>query len=356
MKSLYLLLSLLIATTTFAEIPKPKKNTYVNDFAGVLKPDEIKALNKQIHKIERLSSVQLAIVLVNKIPAEYQIEDYALLIGRKWHVGKSKNGLVYVAAISQHKQRLEVARLLRDKLSDEQCADILTAMKPLFRQQDYNGGLNVMVNKLTYALDPAALQSAVAEQTPQPQKQKIAAAPEKTDPAITLIATIMTWGVLLGIPLLIVYFMYDSRRRRLQREAAISQMNLMNYGGYPTNGPINNGYNNGGYNNGGYNNGRSNSGIGSNVGSFVAGAATGYAARTIQDHFSDRGQTNNSSNNQPSYGQPATGGDYGGSVSSSDNNSSDYGNWDSGSSDSGSSSDSSSDSGFDGDSGATSNW
>ena len=110
MKKILLLLLILSGQIGFAQIPTPQKNTYINDFAHVLTADQVKSLNQNIFEIEKSSGVQLAVVLVDKIPKGYEIEDYALLIGRKWHVGKNENGIVYVASISQHKQRLEIAR------------------------------------------------------------------------------------------------------------------------------------------------------------------------------------------------------------------------------------------------------
>jgi uncharacterized protein len=152
-KLLAIFISLLIAASGFAQIPKAKKNTYVNDNAGVLTPSEVKALNVQIHKLERLSSVQLAIVLVDKVPEEYDIEEFAYLIGRRWHVGaNNKKGVIYVAAIQQRKQRLEVTKILRDKLSDERCMEVLDLIKPYFKQRDYNGGLQAMTDELSRSL------------------------------------------------------------------------------------------------------------------------------------------------------------------------------------------------------------
>jgi len=155
MKKILLLLSLFVATSSFGRIPERQKNTYVNDFAHVLSTNDVEALNAKIHRIERLSGVQMAVVLVDKVPAEYDIDEFALLIGRKWHVGKNKNGIVYVAAIDQHKQRLELGREVTAKLSDGKSAEILDLMKPYFRKQDYNGGLDALIEALGTEVIPA---------------------------------------------------------------------------------------------------------------------------------------------------------------------------------------------------------
>jgi uncharacterized protein len=359
MKQLFLAVCLLVSAVGFAKIPKPQKNTYVNDFAGVLKPGEIRELNAKIHRMERLADVQLAVVLINKLPAEYDIDEYALLIGRKWHVGKHKNGLVYVAAIAQHKQRLEVARLLTDKVTDEKSAEILDAIKPFFRQQDYAGGINAMVDEVTAVVVPA---KPAAQPSASVAVQRVQA---KSDDSllVNVIAGIIMAGVFFGIPALVIWIIVraikDRRKRRmLYRESMFDQQPIdfnNDYGGRYGNGPIINNYNNGG--------GYRSSGMGSAMGGFAAG----YAARTIQDHLSDDYHHNhhnhNSSDDSPSgsFFGSSNSSDNDTSVNSSDDNSSSWGNWGSSSDDSSSSSSddsssSSSDSGYDGDSGATSDW
>jgi uncharacterized membrane protein YgcG len=85
MKSLLVFLSLLIVASGFAKIPEPQKNTYVNDYAHVLSKKQVKLLNERIKKFENKTTVQLAVVLVNYVPAEYSIDEFAALIGRRWH-------------------------------------------------------------------------------------------------------------------------------------------------------------------------------------------------------------------------------------------------------------------------------
>jgi uncharacterized protein len=137
MKSLLVLLSLLIATSGFAKIPEPQKNTYVNDYAHVLSKKQIKLLNERIKKFENKTTVQLAVVLVNYVPSDYSIDEFATLIGRRWHVGTNDNGLVYVLAIKQRLQRLEVARNLQATITDDDAEQILNTVKANLRSRHY---------------------------------------------------------------------------------------------------------------------------------------------------------------------------------------------------------------------------
>lgn len=154
MKKLLLVL-LMVPTIIMAQIPKPQPNTYINDLTGVLSTAQVGELNKQIYDIEKKYSVQLAVVLVNQLPDNMVIEDYAREIGRTWHVGNAKNGLVYVASIKEHKQRLEVAQNLEGTITDAAATEILANIKPFFRNQDYAGGIKNMLSELDKRMNPA---------------------------------------------------------------------------------------------------------------------------------------------------------------------------------------------------------
>ncbi len=146
MKTLLLLLSLFIAASGFAQLPAPQKNTYVNDYAHVLSKKQLKLLNERIRKFEDKTTVQLAVILVNRVPKKYTIEEYALLIGRRWHVGTADNGLVYVMAIKQRQQRLEVARKLQPIIEDLDAQGFLNNVKPDLRQKSYASAIHNLVD------------------------------------------------------------------------------------------------------------------------------------------------------------------------------------------------------------------
>ena len=137
-----------------AQIPAPMPNTYINDVTGKLSIEQIQVLNDSISSIEKKSSVQLAVIIIDNLPESMSIEDYTLEIGRKWHVGNARNGLVYVAALNQHKQRLEVADALQSKITDADALQITDNIKPFFRSGDYNGGLQILVQQISEKLNP----------------------------------------------------------------------------------------------------------------------------------------------------------------------------------------------------------
>ena len=104
--------------TVTGQVPRPPANSFVNDQAKVLIPEDIDALNQRIRALQENHGVQIAVILVDKLPDTIEIEDFARNIGREWQVGTDRKGLVYVASISQHKQRLEVAANLEGDIPD----------------------------------------------------------------------------------------------------------------------------------------------------------------------------------------------------------------------------------------------
>lgn len=204
-----LVLFLLVSAVSYGQIPDPLPGTYVNDLAGVLSPQDAIKLNQNIEQLEKKTSIQLAIVLVGDLPADKPIEDFAREIGRKWHVGHAKNGLVYVAAINSHKQRLEVASELEGDITDITALQLTDAIKPFFRNKDYFGGLNNMVNDIQRITDPVAKE----------QKRLAEIAEEKNNERIdSILLTVFLSLVGLGATIAGLWFLYFLPRKKRKAE------------------------------------------------------------------------------------------------------------------------------------------
>lgn len=170
MKKILNLIWLLLPLFSSGQLPDPFPNTYINDYAGVLTKQQTYTLNDSILRIEQRSGVQIAVLLINKLPADVAIEDYALNIGRKWHVGNAENGILYVASIGEHKQRLEVATHMEGDIPDALASNILDGLKPFYREGDYYDGLTNLLQNINTAIDPnikeqKALQAAALDKT-----------------------------------------------------------------------------------------------------------------------------------------------------------------------------------------------
>jgi uncharacterized protein len=138
------------------QIPNPKPNTYVNDYTSTLSKEEIYRLNQQIKTLEQQTTVQMAVLLINQLPTDMSIEDFARNVGNQWKVGLNQNGIVYVAVLEEHRQRLEIARNLEGEIPDITAAEIIDQLKPHLRQQDYHGAMELLVSEVSRHLGTPA--------------------------------------------------------------------------------------------------------------------------------------------------------------------------------------------------------
>jgi uncharacterized protein len=162
MKKLALVISLLFSLCVFAQIDKvvpkrPSPQRLVNDFANILTPDQIDALERKLVAYDDSTSNQIAIVLLPTITAngeEYPIEDVGLKILRDWGVGnqKNNNGIVLLATMEEHKLRIEVGYGLEGVIPDITAKTIIeNDLRPNFRNQDYYRGLDAAINSIIEA-------------------------------------------------------------------------------------------------------------------------------------------------------------------------------------------------------------
>lgn len=147
-----LIILLFVSVVCNAQIPKPKPNTYINDYTNHLSEDQINDLNQQFRQLESNTGVQMAALLINDLPPNTTIEDYARNIGNTWKVGKAHNGLVYVAVLNIHRQRLEVAEHLEGDIPDVAAFAIIENLKDNLREQNYYAALHLLVTQISNRL------------------------------------------------------------------------------------------------------------------------------------------------------------------------------------------------------------
>lgn len=213
-----ILLLLFAHSICFGQIPDPLPNTYVNDLTGKLTAGQLHSLNEKILAIEKKSSVQIAVVLVDRLPAGVSIEDYAMSIGRKWHVGNANNGLVYVAAIEQRKQRLEVATALEHQLTDVEAYRMTNNVKPFFRKQDYYGGIDNLLKEIGNKLDPILQEQLALAQVERNKKD------EKT---LKVLGHVGFFGAIAAGLFFAFYIPYTKRRRKKREEGEAAERAMM---------------------------------------------------------------------------------------------------------------------------------
>jgi uncharacterized protein len=124
--------------------PKPNPPKLVNDLADVLSPDEEARLERKLVAYDDSTSSQIAVVLIKTLN-DYPIEEYALKLYREWGIGnkKTNNGVLIIAAIDDHKIRIEVGYGLEGAIPDIIANQIIRDdIGPNFRSENYYEGLN----------------------------------------------------------------------------------------------------------------------------------------------------------------------------------------------------------------------
>jgi len=122
----------------------PQKPTgFVTDLAGVLKPQEVQALNVLIRKIADSTSNEIAVIIFPDAQG-YAYSDLALKVAETWGVGgkKNNNGVLIALYIKERGYAFQVGYGLEPVLTDLSTRRIFDAyMKPQFRRGDYFKGL-----------------------------------------------------------------------------------------------------------------------------------------------------------------------------------------------------------------------
>jgi len=146
--NLILLLTLVSVEITAQDLPgKPNPQRLVNDFAGMLKSQEVNALENKLVAFNDSTSTQIAIVTVNDLQG-YDVADYAQRLAESWGIGQRglDNGMLILikpkTGSSQGYVAIEQGYGLEGAIPDITCAEIIDyEILPAFRNGDYYGGL-----------------------------------------------------------------------------------------------------------------------------------------------------------------------------------------------------------------------
>ena len=160
-KYLYLLtLSVLIYTISIERVysqnipERPNPPRLVNDFAGMLKPEEVNMLERKLDSFNDTTSNQIAIVIVPTLGGDDKA-DYAQRLGEKWGVGQKgrNNGILILVkpktADSNGEVQISTGYGAEGPIPDLTCSEIIDReILTAFRNEDYYGGLNNATNTI----------------------------------------------------------------------------------------------------------------------------------------------------------------------------------------------------------------
>jgi uncharacterized protein len=110
----------------------------VSDFANVLDPQSRAQLEAYCGRVEQLTGAQMALVTIKSLDGE-PIEDVTNTLYRQWGIGKKgkDEGIMFVLAIQDHRDRIEIGYGLEPILPDGLDGAITRSIQPLLRQGAY---------------------------------------------------------------------------------------------------------------------------------------------------------------------------------------------------------------------------
>lgn len=121
----------------------PQPAGFVNDYVGLLPRSSVVQLERIFSGVQRETSAQIAICIVNSVQP-FAIEEYAVGLFEKWGIGmKGKdNGILLLVAVQDRQFRIEVGYGFEDVIPDAIAHQIASQIiTPAFKQGNYQQGL-----------------------------------------------------------------------------------------------------------------------------------------------------------------------------------------------------------------------
>lgn len=133
---------------------RPVPPRLVNDFAGMLKAEEVSMLEQKLVAFNDSTSTQIAVVIIPSLGG-YDKADYAQRMAEKWGIGRKglNNGVLILVkpktGDSNGQVQIAPGYGLEGAIPDLTCSEIVDReILPAFRNGDYYGGLNKATNTL----------------------------------------------------------------------------------------------------------------------------------------------------------------------------------------------------------------
>lgn len=146
------LVPITVKAQVFPEKPVPPR--LVNDYAGMLKSDEINTLERKLVAFSDSTSTQISIVIVEDLKG-YDKADYAQRLAQNWGIGiKGRNNGVLIlvkpkTVSSQGQVFIAQGYGLEGIIPDITCGEIVDYdILPAFRANNYYGGLDKATSTL----------------------------------------------------------------------------------------------------------------------------------------------------------------------------------------------------------------
>lgn len=150
---------LLLGAVASAQVAIPRFEALVVDLTGTLTAQQQAALDEKLTALQVRKGSQLAVLIVPSTQPE-DIAQFGIRLSDAWRVGRAKedDGAILIVAKDDRTVRIEVQDGLEGVLTDATCGRIINeTIVPLFKQGDFNGGIDAGVDQMIRLVDGEAL-------------------------------------------------------------------------------------------------------------------------------------------------------------------------------------------------------
>lgn len=132
-----------------------KFTDYVNDFAGVIGPDDKSRLDLICKDLDQNKEIQMAFVTTESLDGQ-PIKDFATQLGNLWGLGHkgTNRGLLILLSVKDHQYRIAVGVGLESVLSDEEADRLGREMVPMLKTGDYGEALLQLAKRIQLEIAP----------------------------------------------------------------------------------------------------------------------------------------------------------------------------------------------------------
>lgn len=134
-----------------AKIPNPPtQNIFCQDFAKVLSPETVQAINDKSKETRSQTHVEIAVVTIHSLEGA-DIKEYSNELFRKWGIGdkETNSGILILVSMEDRKIRIETGYGSESLFPDSKVKGYIEDMKPFFKNGDFNTGIITAYNAIT---------------------------------------------------------------------------------------------------------------------------------------------------------------------------------------------------------------
>ena len=138
-----LLISSLSLSSYAISLPEPTNDFFVNDFVNIIDDADESEMMRIGADLYEQTTAQVVVVTIDSLDG-YDVDEYALELGRKWGVGSkdNDNGVVILLSLSDRQISIQVGYGLEGCLNDGKVGRILDNYAiPYLSNNDYSSGL-----------------------------------------------------------------------------------------------------------------------------------------------------------------------------------------------------------------------